>query len=60
MENLFYSFWWLLFPLAWVLLSAWRSWLRYQTHRDHLDVMRTYAARGKSPPSGLGDPAQGG
>ncbi len=53
MEDLFYHFWWLLFPAAWLVMGMWRSWLRYQNQRAHLELMRAYAAQGKTPPEGL-------
>jgi hypothetical protein len=55
MEDVFYRYWWLLFPLAWFVLSGWKSWLRHQRRRDELDLMRTYAAHGKTPPQPSGD-----
>ena len=30
MEDLFRSYWWLLFPAGWFIAEAWQSWLRYR------------------------------
>jgi hypothetical protein len=55
MEDLFRSYWWLLFPLAWFIVGGWQSWLNYRKHRDNLDVIRRYADSGKEIPAGLLD-----
>ncbi|MDP1632059.1 MAG: hypothetical protein Q8L66_11640 [Caulobacter sp.] len=55
MEDLFRSYWWLMFPLAWFVIGAWRSWLDYRGHRDTLDIIKSYANSGKEPPAGLLD-----
>ncbi len=53
MEDLFRSYWWLLFPLSWFVIGGWNSWLNYRRSRDAMDLMRTYAASGKEPPPDL-------
>jgi hypothetical protein len=53
MEDLFRSYWWLLFPLSWFVIGGWNSWLNYRRSRDAMDLMRHYAAQGKEPPSDL-------
>lgn len=53
MEDLFRSYWWLLFPLSWFVIGGWNSWLNYRRSRDAMDVMRQYAAQGKEPPPEL-------
>ncbi len=55
MEDLFRSYWWLLFPLAWFIISGWQSWLNYRRHKDTLDIVKSYAASGKDIPAGLLD-----
>lgn len=55
MEDLFRSYWWLLFPLAYFIISGWQSWLNYRRHRDTLDIVKTYASSGKDIPAGLLD-----
>lgn len=54
-EDLFRSYWWLLFPLSWFIAGAWHSWLNYRRHRDSLDIIRKYADSGKEVPAGLLD-----
>jgi hypothetical protein len=60
MEDLFRSYWWLLFPLAWFVVGGWQSWLNYRRHRDTLDIIKTYADSGKDVPAGLRPGAQRG
>jgi len=53
MEDLFRSYWWLLFPMAWFLVMGWSSWMDYRRHRDRLDLLKTYAEKGQEPPAEL-------
>ncbi len=53
MENLFYSFWWLLFPLAWFVFGGFSSFLNYRRQKDTLDLIKTYAEKGQQPPEAL-------
>jgi len=53
LEDLFRSYWWLLFPLAWFVAGAFDQILRYQRHRDTLNLIRTYAEKGQEPPAEL-------
>jgi hypothetical protein len=53
MEDLFRSYWWLLFPLFGFAFAAWDRWLSYQRSRDSLDLVKTYTAQGKEPPAEL-------
>ena len=53
MEDLFRSYWWLLFPLGWFVASGWQSWLAYRARRDSLKLVQTYAERGQEPPADL-------
>lgn len=53
MEDLFRSYWWLLFPLAWFIGSGWTSWLNYRRQRETLDIVRRYADSGKEVPPEL-------
>ena len=55
MEDLFRHFWWLLFPMAWMVVGAFNSWLNYRNRRDTLDLIKGYAASGKDIPAGLID-----
>ncbi|WP_332660550.1 hypothetical protein [Brevundimonas sp.] len=53
MEDLFRSYWWLLFPLAWFVFGGFSSFLNYRRQKDTLDLIKTYAARGQEPPEAL-------
>lgn len=53
MEEIFRSYWWLLFPLSWFVIGGWNSWLNYRRSKDAMDLMRQYAAQGKEPPPDL-------
>lgn len=53
MESLFRDFWWLMFPLAWIVGGGVSSFFRYRRQKDALDLMRTYAERGQEPPEAL-------
>jgi hypothetical protein len=63
MEDMFRSYWWLLFPIGAFVFGAWDRWLAYKRSRDHLELLKHYAAQGKEPPPGIvqgarnGDPA---
>lgn len=53
MEHLFYSFWWLLFPIGFFVYGAWSQWLDYRRSKDRLELLRNYASQGKEPPPEL-------
>jgi hypothetical protein len=53
MEDLFRSYWWLIFPLSWFVFGAYQSWLSYRANRDTLDLLKSYAASGREPPPEL-------
>jgi amino acid permease len=53
MEDLFRSYWWLIFPLSWFVFGAYQSWLSYRANRDTLDLIKTYAEAGREPPPEL-------
>lgn len=53
MEELFRSYWWLVFPLSWGVFGVFQSWLAYRARRDALDVLRSYVAAGHEPPAAL-------
>src|SRR3990167_7134617 len=52
-EDLFRSYWWLMFPLFWFIAGAWHSLLSLRRHRDNLDLIKTYIASGKDIPPSL-------
>jgi len=53
MEDIFRSYWWLLFPIGFFVFGAWDRWLAYQRSKDHLELIKSYAAQGKEPPPEL-------
>ena len=53
MEDLFRSYWWLLFPLAWFVFGGFSSFLNYRRQKDTLKLIQTYAERGQEPPEAL-------
>lgn len=53
MEDLFRSYWWLLFPIAWFVTGAWSSFLNYRRQKEALNLLRTYAEKGQEPPEAL-------
>lgn len=53
MEDLFRSYWWLLFPLAWFVFGGFSSFLNYRRQKDTLKLIQTYAERGQEPPAAL-------
>lgn len=55
MEDLFRHFWWLLFPLGWMIVGGFNSWLAYRARRDTLDLIKGYAKSGREIPAGLVD-----
>lgn len=52
-EHIFWQFWWLIFPVGFMLLGAFRAWLSYRANREALDLMKTYVASGREPPAEL-------
>jgi uncharacterized membrane protein YccC len=53
MEDLFRSYWWLIFPLSWFVFDAYQRWLAYRANRDTLDLLKSYAQAGRDPPPEL-------
>lgn len=53
MEDLFRSYWWLIFPLSWFVFDGFQNWLSYKANRDTLDLLKSYAASGREPPPEL-------
>ena len=53
MEDLFRSYWWLIFPIGWFLASGFSSLLNYRRQRDTLRLIQTYAEKGQEPPGAL-------
>lgn len=55
MEQLFRDFWWLMFPLAWLVAGGVSSFCNYRRQSRALDLIRTYAEKGQEPPQALID-----
>lgn len=53
MEDLFRSYWWLLFPAAWFVFGGFSSFLNYRKQRETLKLLQTYADKGQEPPEAL-------
>ncbi len=53
MEDLFRSYWWLIFPLGWMIAGGFSSLLNYNRQRDTLKLIQTYAEKGQEPPEAL-------
>lgn len=53
MEDLFRSYWWLLFPMAWFFFGGFSSFLNYRRQKDTLKLIQTYAEKGQEPPEAL-------
>jgi hypothetical protein len=51
--DLFESYWWLLFPLAFFVIGGWNSFLSYQRTKAKVEVLKAYAQSGKEPPADL-------
>jgi len=51
MQDFWWSYWWLIFPVGAFVFGAWDRWLSYQRSRDTLEVVKAYAAQGKEPPA---------
>ncbi|MBP2158535.1 MULTISPECIES: hypothetical protein [Asticcacaulis] len=55
MEELFRSYWWLIFPVGWMIAAAFESFGRYHQRSGTLKLLKTYAEQGKEPPQALLD-----
>lgn len=53
MEDLFRSYWWLLFPLSWFIFGGFTSFLNYRRQKETLKLIKTYADKGQEPPEAL-------
>ena len=53
MEDLFRSYWWLMFPLAWFVFGGFSTFLNYRRQKDTLKLIQTYAEKGQEPPAAL-------
>lgn len=53
MEDLFRSYWWLLFPLCWFVFGGFNAVMNYYRQKNVLKIIKTYADRGEQPPERL-------
>lgn len=53
MEELFRDFWWLIFPVGFLIAGGFNSLLNYKRQQDALKLIRTYAEKGQEPPAAL-------
>ncbi|HJV40453.1 hypothetical protein [Caulobacter sp.] len=53
MYDLFRDFWWLMFPMTFMVLGAFRAWLNYRARHDVVKVLRDLAAKGQEPSAAL-------
>jgi len=56
----FSDFWWLIFPLFWMVAVMARLWSRHTRANRALDIIKSYADQGKEPPPELLKNLQGG
>jgi hypothetical protein len=57
---MFSHFWWLIFPLFWMIITLAWGWSRHARANRALDILKTYADQGKDPPPELMKSLQGG
>ena len=53
MTDLFRDFWWLMFPMGFMLLGAFRAWLNYRARREVVQALRELAEAGRDAPAAL-------
>ncbi|RZJ45179.1 MAG: hypothetical protein EON87_08155 [Brevundimonas sp.] len=53
MEDLFRSYWWVIFPLFGLAMGGWHSFAQFRNQQKKLDIIRAYAERGEQPPEAL-------
>lgn len=53
LANLFTSYWWLAFPIFWMVFGVVRMALRNSYERRRLDLIRTLAEQGRDIPDVL-------
>ena len=51
--HLISHFWWLVFPLCWMVARMARLWSRHARANRTLDIVKSYADQGKDPPADL-------
>ena len=53
--HLFTSYWWLVFPIGWMIAGVFGSLFHYRHKSDMLNLIKTYAEKGQEPPAALLD-----
>ena len=53
MEQLFFSFWWLIFPLFGMAMGFFGMINHFQNRRETLKMIKSYVDQGKEPPESL-------
>jgi hypothetical protein len=53
MNDLFRDFWWLMFPMGFMLLGVFRAWLDYRARREVVETLRDLAQAGREAPAAL-------
>jgi hypothetical protein len=53
MQQFFFSFWWLIFPVGGMIYGAFQSWLKFRQQKAMMDLIRSYAEKGMEPPEAL-------
>ena len=48
---IFYQFWWLIFPIGFMITAIVRMVLRSRYERQKLEILKSYLAQGKEPPA---------
>lgn len=48
-----FGFWWLIFPIGWMIAGIVRMVLRDNYHRERLRILKSYADQGKDIPDSL-------
>lgn len=54
-ETLFWSFWWLIFPIGGMLMGLFAMMAHYNHRKEALRIIKSYADQGKEPPAALLD-----
>ena len=53
MEDLFRSYWWLIFPIFGLAMGGWHSFAQFRNQQKKLEIIKAYAMRGEQPPAAL-------
>lgn len=53
MDELFRDFWWLLFPISWMIYAGWSGFLADRRRADALKLVSAYKEKGQEPPAEL-------